>query len=308
MKFSVWVLTFVCLLFTTIFVFAQDNPQDQANVVEYIVTADSGNVRSEPGTNSQIVGTVSNGESLLIYDEVPETSGWLRIYRFGGADIDAYIADFLVERAPMRFYPASQEPIATISGRGRDISDVVEIPAGAYRIDAVVSDNAFILQTIVVEGECNDTTVFNELDFNVNRLEISGLFVSSGCSFIFESDNTDGNWEIAIRDILDLSVLNDALELEDGSTISGKGRALTMATSIGEGIWEISATVQDRAFILWARPIGDCEEEAVFNELDFDANTLEMSTVYRVGDGGCIVFWETSNVEGEWELQFENIR
>lgn len=53
--------------------------------------------------------------------------------------------------------------------------------------------------------------------------------------------------------------------------------------------------------------MGDCEERSIMNELDFDSKSLELSTVFRVPTGGCIVYWETNNVDGEWELLFEKI-
>ena len=82
-----------------------------------------------------------------------------------------------------------------------------------------------------------------------------------------------------------------------------------MATSLPEGIWTISATVDDQAFILVPQVlVGKCSSSAAFNELDFDVQRLEVSTVYRSADGGCTIFWETSNVEGSWEIKFEKIR
>lgn len=277
-----------------------------SNLLEYTVTADTANVRSGAGTNFSVVGSVARGDTLLIYQE-QETEGWLRIYQFEGGQ-DAYIADFLVERAPVRFYPPTLQPVIEIEGRGRDISDVIDLPRGAYRVDASIQDNAFILKFTVLEGDCRDSTIFNEFNRNVSQMEISGLLVSTGCSLIFETDNVDGNWSIAIRDILDSSLIESALRVETGTSIAGIGRALTMPTFLRGGIWSISATVNDQAFILKARPLGDCDEKSVFNELDFDAEMLEAAALYRVPADGCVVFWETENVEGSWELIFENIR
>ncbi|MBN1964344.1 MAG: SH3 domain-containing protein [Anaerolineae bacterium] len=281
------------------------------DVLEYLVTAASANLRGGPGTTYPVVGTVMQGDSLLIYDETPETAGWLRIYR--PDEEDAFIADFLVERAPMHYYPPDQEPIAVVSGRGSTISEVLEIPRGAYRIDASVQDNAFILHSIVVEGDCDDETVFNELNFDVRSLEMSGLFISSGCTIIFETDNVDGTWEFALRDIIDADVLLETMvAIEDGTTITGRGRALTMPTLLPEGIWTLTATVEDNFFILRPQVLtGDCDGFSVFNEGNVDTNSLEVSTVYRSesDDGdGCIIFWESDNVDGAWEIQFTQIR
>jgi hypothetical protein len=276
--------------------------------IEYIVISDTANLRAGAGTNFNVVGTVSTGDSLLVYDETPEVTGWLRVYRPNQED--AYIADFLVERAPMRFYPPDQEPILVISGRGKNISEVLDLPRGAYRIDAVIQDNSFILETTTIEGDCDDEAIFNELNFDVNRLVISGLFVSSGCSVIFETDNVDGDWEISIRDLLNEDALaSSLLGIENGTKITGAGRTLTMATFLPEGIWTISGVVNDQAFILRPQVLtGDCDSSSVFNELDFDVETLEISTVYRSEEDGCIIFWETFNVEGSWEMTFEQIR
>jgi hypothetical protein len=173
-----------------------------------------------------------------------------------------------------------------------------------------VQDNAFILTTTVVEGDCRDDILFNELNFDTNRLIISALLISQGCSLIFETDNVSGNWEFAIRDVLDRDVLQESLlTIESGTVISGIGRTLTMATSLPEGIWTISATVGDQAFILVPQVlVGKCSDSAAFNEIDFDVQRLEVSTVYRSAEGGCTIFWETSNVEGSWEIKFEKVR
>lgn len=209
----------------------------------------------------------------------------------------------------MRFYPVDQPPVFEISARGKKITDVVDLPRGGYRVDAQVSDNSFILKLIVVEGNCSDDLIFNELNMDSNRLTLSGLLVSSGCSIIFETDNVSGNWSIALRSITDEDVLaKSLLEIENGVNISGKGRALTMPTLLEAGIWKISATVSDRSFILSPRVlIGDCDERSIMNELDFNSKSLELSTVFRVPTGGCIIYWETNNVDGEWELLFEKI-
>ncbi|MEW6580510.1 MAG: SH3 domain-containing protein [Chloroflexota bacterium] len=300
-------LTVLCLIclssLVPVIIYAQDE-----NTIEYLVAADTANLREGPGTGYNIVGIANRGESLLIFDELQEVPGWFRVKLDNGTS--AYIADFLVERAPMRYYWVDQEPIAVFSGRGRNISDVVDLPRGAYRVDATVQDNAFILTTTVVEGDCRDDVLFNELDFDTNRLIISALLMSQGCSFIFETDNVSGNWEFAIRDLLDGDALRESLlTIENGTTIPGIGRTLTMATILPEGIWTISATVDDQAFILVPQVlVGECSSSAVFNELDFEAKRLEVSTVYRSDDGGCTIFWETNNVVGSWEIKFEKIR
>ncbi len=305
----VLLVTIICLVFPITPISAQDD--EKPKTVEYIVSADAANLRTGAGTNFEVAGSVSKGDSLLIYDETPETQGWLRVYREG--EDDAYIADFLVERAPMRFYPPDQEPILEASGRGSNITDVYEIPRGAYRIDATVQDRSFILSSVAVEGDCDDETIFNELDFDSNQLVISALFVSSGCSIIFQADNVDGNWEFALRDILNEEVLFETmLTIETETSIAGKGRTVTMATLLPEGIWSITATVDDSAFILQPQVLsGECDGFSVMNEFSVDEESLEISAIYRSegeDDGeGCIIFWETSNVEGEWEIVFENL-
>jgi hypothetical protein len=280
----------------------------ETRLTEYIVTAETANLRTGPGTNFSVAGTVTRGETLLVIEDASGSEGWLRVSRESG---ESYIADFLVEKAPIRFYPLEQEPIVVASGRGKGITEVFDFPRSAYRIDAQIEDRSFILKIIVVEGECDDDIIFNELNFDTTRLTISGLFVSSGCSIIFETDNVDRNWSIEVRDILDDEFLIESFfEIEDGSTISGVGRNLTMGTFIGEGIWTINANVLDRSYILRSHVLsGDCEDTVVFNELDFDASSLEVSTVYRNrGDEACVVFWETDNVDSEWSLTFNKLR
>ncbi len=289
--------------------FAQTSTEsDEPNIVEYIVTGETANIRSGPGTSFSVVDTVSNGDSLLIYDETPEVTGWLRIYRPG--EDDAFIADFLVERAPMRYYAVDQEPIIVLTGTGKSITEVVDLPRSAYRVDVSVSDSSFILKSVVIAGNCRDQNILNELDFDTRNLELSALLVSDGCSLIFETDNVSGSWSIEIRDLLDVEYLeNSLLEIEDSSTITGKGKQLTMGTTIPPGIWRIEADVNDRSFILRSHVlVGDCDDTAVFNELDFDARSLDISTVYPNRDQTeCIVFWETDNVDKEWEISFERL-
>ena len=294
----------VLILFLVPMVWSQDDSED-SSLVEYLVTGDSANVRAQPNTNSQVLDVVRSGESISINPSGSDVSGWLQVYRDG--EVYGYIADFLVTRAPTRFYDPAQEPLLTVEGRGKSVTDVYEIPAGAYRVDAEVEDRAFILSYIVIEGSCRDDTIFNELNFDTNRLSISGLLVSRGCSVVFETDNVDSAWTFEVRDLFDPDYLASAVvEIEDGTQINGTGRSLTMATVLPEGIWEIQASVQSRAFILWAHPISDaCRETAVLNEFGRD-ESLEISAVYRSGE--CIVFWETSNVDGEWVLTFSQIR
>ena len=281
---------------------------NEPKLIEYIVIAETANLRGGPGTSFERVGTVSQGDSLLIYEETPEANGWLRVKQPDGED--AYIADYLVEKAPQRFFPVSQEPLFEVEGRGSTITDVYEIPQGAYRIDAVIQDNSFILSYIVIEGDCRDDTIFNELSSRGNRLTISGLLVSKGCSVIFETDNTNSSWEFAVRDLLDADAFVDSLiSIDDGSVISGSARSLTMPTQIPEGIWTIEAEVEDRAFILTPQVLlGDCDTRTVFNELDFNTNRLEASTVFRVPKGGCTIYWETNNVDDEWQITFSRLR
>lgn len=283
-------------------VLAQDD--EQPDVIEYLVASQTVNLRSGPGTNYSIVGTASEGESLLIYNETPEVAGWLRIYR--AEEEDAYIADFLVDRAPTRFYSVTQEPIATFSGRGNQISDSIDLPSGAYRFDAVVSDNLFTLRSHTVSGDCRDQTVFNALSYDSNSLVLSALFISDGCSVVLETDNVDGAWEIEVRDLLDEALLEDLLTIDNNTSISGKSQALTMPTMLPKGAWSISATVNGNAFILFSRVLtGDCDEKLVMDEMDFDVNVLEAFSVYR--SNGCIIFWETAGFDGNWEISFKKL-
>ena len=132
--------------------------EETPQTIEYIVTAQTANLRGGPGTTFPVVGTVSDGDSILIYDEPLEVDGWLHVYQPDSED-EAYIAEFLVERAPFRFYPPQQDPVFEVTGRGRSTTDVYDIPQGAYRIDATVSDNSFILKSIVIEGDCRDSSL-----------------------------------------------------------------------------------------------------------------------------------------------------
>lgn len=297
-------LLYLFVIFTGITVFAQ-NP----SVVEYTVTGTFANLRGGPGTNYEIVDTADEGDTLFIYDEEPEHEDWLRVWRED--EEDAWIADWLVEKAPQRFYPASQEPLITASGRGKDITDIFDMPPGAYRIDATVDDNYFILDSITLDGTCRDQSLFIEGDRNVQKLILSTLFLSYGCTLIFETDNVDGDWQIEIRDLLDAEALAASiLEIENGTSISGVGHQLTMATQLPTGFWSINATVQDNYFILHAHVLsGECDDTAVFIEGDSELKTLDISTLYRNNESEpCVIYWETDNVDGDWELTFEKLR
>ncbi len=301
-------LVSVLLLAPSVASAQESTPTPRPKTLEYVVTADSANLRGGPGTSFARVGTVTKGDILLIYDETPSVSGWLRVFREGQED--AYIADFLVERAPSRFYPLAQKPILKVSGRGRQITEVYDIPRGLYRVDANVQSRSFILKVVTIDGNCDDETIFNELNFDSRQLTISSLLVSAGCSVVFETDNVSGNWSFELRDVLDEEFLFEStLTIEDGTTISGKGRSVTMMTQLPRGVWRISAKVQDNSFIL--RPqvaSGDCSEFSVFNELEFDASSLEVSTLYRSTGNGCLIFWDVLNVDGSWEITFNKAR
>jgi len=304
MKISSYFLAILILSITSIVVFSQDT--DVPTLVEHIVTADTANLRSEANTSSAIVGSVSNGESVFAYQE-QEIDGWLQIYREG--EDDAYIADFLVELAPLRFYSINQEPDFELFGRGQGISEVFDIAQGAYRIDLNVADRSIILEATVIDGDCRDQNLFNELQLNSRSLNISTMFiVQEDCLFIFESSNLTGTWTAEIRNLLDLEAMEDsAVDLNEQSSIFGEGRQLTMPTLLNEGVYSVSAIVMDQAFILTAEPIGNCDSGSLFNELDFNTNQLEVSTVYRANED-CIVWWQTDNVDGEWNLTFEKLR
>lgn len=296
----------ILTMISSVVVAQDEGSSESVAFIEYTVIADTANLRSGPGTSNALVTTLVRGDSILVYDEDAQAAGWLRVFREG--ENDAYIADFLVEKAPQRFYPVAQEPTIVLSGRGGTVTDVVDLPRGAYRIDAVVKDNSFILSSVVLEGNCTDQNVFNELDFDSNQLQISSLFVSQGCSIIFESDNLTGSWEIAIRDLLDEEFALEALlTIEDGSEISARGRQLSMPTILPEGIWRISVEADDNAFILTPQVlVGDCDSSTVFNELDFDTNQISAETVYRVPDGGCMIYWETNNIDRVWTVMFNS--
>src|SRR5687767_10857121 len=100
---SFFTLLLCLIVFVTTVSGQQERPE---NLTEYIVISDTANLRTGAGTNFAVAGTVTKGDKLLIYTEEPEVEGWLRIYREG--EDNAYIADFLVERAPVQFYSASQ--------------------------------------------------------------------------------------------------------------------------------------------------------------------------------------------------------
>jgi hypothetical protein len=291
------------------FSLAQDEGDEttETNLVEYIVTSETANLRSLPNTSSEIVGRVTQGESIFIYQESAEVDGWLRVYRED--EEDAYIADYLVERAPTRFYNPAQPPVVTVEGRGGQISEEIELPQGIYRLDATIQGNAFIFTPIVLDGNCDESSIFNVLNFDVNTLTASEMIFSTGCTFIFESDNVRGEWIVEFRDVTDPEFLEESvLEVENNTTFNGFGQQVSMPTLLAAGVWTINANVQDRAFILSPLVVvGDCSTRTVFNELDFEAESLEVSTVYRA-DENCVIFWKTSNVDSEWTLTFEKLR
>ena len=52
---------------------------------------------------------------------------------------------------------------------------------------------------------------------------------------------------------------------------------------------------------------GDCQHELIFDVFDSTLSTIEQTAVYRSGPGGCLIVWETSLIELEWELTFEQV-
>lgn len=128
---------------------------------------------------------------------------------------------------------------------------------------------------------------------------------------MYALDNVSGRWQVEVRDLLDEAFfLENILPIESGSVLAGKGRALTMPTRLPAGVWSLTAMVEDDAFILHAYVlVGDCDDTWVFNELDFDVDILEAQTVYRnSGDNDCIIFWESDNVNKDWEVSFTKLR
>ena len=297
-------IVFIVFSFATVVYPQNGTASDDLQVIEYLVTGTGTiNLRSGAGTSFGTAGTVNEGDTILIYDEEPEVEGWLRVKT--DDESVAYVADFLVERAPMRFYNVNQKPIAVIEGVGSDVSDIIELPAGAYRFDAMVNDNEFVLSSVTVQGDCDDeNSIIWEWNYNATQLDVSALFVSSGCSFLFESD-TDGAWRVEVRDLFGMN-LTDTLLIESGDSINGVGTQLTMGTMLEKGIWTITANVDDTSFSLYSRAVKGCEEELVMSDYSSD-EPIELRTIYRVDGDVCITFWETPISEGAWELIFEKV-
>ncbi len=279
-------------------------------VVPYVVTSSSANIRSGPGSSFEVVNVLTLGDNLLIYDETPQTPGWLRVYEPG--QLDTYVPNYVVARiSGQLFYAPSQEPLIEVAGKGLVTTEAFYIPEGVYRIDVFVQYNSFRLETIVVEGDCESEEIFDEYYFDANPIAFSGGFASSGCSVIFQTHDVEGTWKFALRSLLDVNVLrHSVLEIENGTTISGTGRALTMATVLPSGQWAVSAVVHDSGFVLFSQVLfGDCEASPVFDlssEFDFRASSeppVEVMAPYF--SDGCVIFWETKNYGGgAWELTF----
>jgi hypothetical protein len=289
--------------------FAQESGTPKT--VEYIVTGQTANLRSGPGTGYDVVGTVNGGDILLIYDETPETAGWFRIYREG--ESDAYIADFLVKRAPMPFYPADQEPILTLSGTGETISDKVEFPEGVYRVSVSVKDYQFRLERVVVGGDCTNNTMFSLYDPYVAQMKAETILISVECSYIFQTADVTGDWEMQFRQLDDQDAVETTLlTIGNGTTLIGIGTEVTMPTFVPEGIWTITATAQDDAFLLDFYALEEeCQamrDEALIHELDLFASSVDGTGIFRSLPGGCTVFWVTANVDKDWELKFEELK
>ena len=304
-------MRYILSILFVLFVVAVSVYAQQPDVVEYTVTSTRAPLRDRPGVSTEIVEIVANGDTLYIYDEEQEHAGWLRVWREGKDDV--WIVDTLVKKASQGFYPLSQEPLFSASGRGADITEIFEIPLGAYRIDAVVNvnDSYFILQSIVLDGNCRDQFLFYDDYSGGSNMNISTIFISQGCSIIFQTERVHGDWQIKLRDLLDAEALETSiLEIKNETSIAGIGHQLTMATQLPSGFWSINATVQHRTFTLRAHILsGECDDTEVFREYDFDANSLEIETVYRnPGSEPCMIFWETDDIYSDWELTFEKLR
>lgn len=70
----------------------------------------------------------------------------------------------------------------------------IEIPAGIYRATAT-TDAYFILHVIIVDGDCDDGSLFNFTEGEgVDGAE--SVFRSETCSVLLETDNTDEPWTL----------------------------------------------------------------------------------------------------------------
>lgn len=303
---------FFCLINPLSQVLSQDDDAIGPRLTEYIVVGDSANLYLGAGTDFDVVGVVDKGDSLYVYTETPEVAGWLRVYQENSDDV--YIAEVLVEKGPVRFYSLRQEPLFSLSASGEVSSDIVELSSGIYRIDAVVEDKAFILKANAIEEGCPNKNILNAVNPDQDPLRISTImviYVPQGCTYVFESVNVSGNWTIEIRDLTDINYIFDTnLMIQEGTQISSSNHNLTMSTVLPMGTWLVSADVEGHTFNLRSHVLlGECPYKFVLTEFDLGAENLEVSTLYEnSGDDICVIYWEASNVQGEWTLTFTEQR
>ncbi len=297
----------VCLLLITTLAYAQSD--DDPAVVEYIVTGEIVNLRAGPGTNFEIIGEVVRGESIFAYAADEPQGDWTRLYR--GPDVDdAYIASFLVTAAPPRYYPAEQAATQRLNGVRSAQQGPFAFEGPAYRVDVIFEGRNFALEAVATTGECADIALLDIATPNGGLQSASTFMLTGGCAWVFQVSDATSTWSIEFRDLLDETAYAQSLiDATTQTTLNGTGTQFTFPVSFTPGDWQLTATVQDRSFILQSVALeGDCGlPTLVFNNHEQNANSLTLLERFTVGAEGCVVYWQTDNVDTEWTLNFAPI-
>jgi hypothetical protein len=299
-------LVFAACLFSVWTIVAQET--ETTSFIEYEVISDTANLRADPSTSASIAGRAVKGDILRGYAE-QETDGWYKIQLADGTD--AYIADFLVQRAPDRLYPIDQEPIFVAEGKGAEIVDTMEFPAGLYRLDyRVTGDGDVHIEVSPIEGTC--IGVSTRSNFFESRTEGSLAIVSRGCEAVIEVNGTRGEWHIEIRSsyIRGEADNENLIVVEEEVTISSAGYQTTAPTRLEKGLYAVEVTAQADSIMVKALPLeSDCDREMVLYEGDVFVSEITGSGTYQV-DKSCTVMWETAMADdGEsWTLTIRKLR
>lgn len=299
----------IVLLCPTTALHAQDDGNHPPDVVEYIVTGDNANLRAGPGTEFEVVATVAQGTSVFVYSEDTPSGEWVRLYQGAGLP-DAYIAAFLLELAPPRYYPVAQQPDLTISGTGSTQSVPYQFSSQAYRLDIAFAGRSLELETIAISGDCDTQQLLDIQTPRGDSQSVSVYLVTGGCNWVFEISDTNRSWIIEFRNILASEIHDQTIiDVVPDTVVRGISTQFTTPLRFSAGQWQLTAQVQDQSFILYSVPFsGDCGlPRMVFNDLVFNAASLTLLQTFVVGDAGCVVYWQTDNVDTEWVLSFAPI-
>lgn len=276
-------------------------------LTEYVVIADTVNLRAGPGTNFEIVGDAQRGERVFAYAQENPQGDWLRLYR-GAEMADAYIAVFLVEAAPIRYYPLQQAAEQRVEGNGSSQQyGPFQFTGQAYRVDVRFEGSSFALEAVADTGSCTDQELLDIAIASNGPHVASTVLLTGECAWVFEVYDAVGSWALEFRPLQNSEGAAFSMQaVAVNPVINGTGTQFSNPLRFPPGNWQLLARVQDQSFVLRSLVAsGECGlQPLVFNVLQQGANEIMLSANFAVGSAGCVLYWQTDNVDGPWTLRF----